>query len=140
MEPVRGAIENQSVAKRRFAAAMAFAGALNPLPVPLAGLHKFYLGAPHWGIIYLLLNWTQIPRIACALEGVWYLLPWSGHDIGLRINANADWGSETKTALAQQTQLVAATIRELEKLRQEGLITEWEFEQQRRQLLESPGD
>ncbi|MGD1908055.1 MAG: SHOCT domain-containing protein [Leptolyngbyaceae cyanobacterium] len=128
-----------SANKRRVAAALAFAGALNPLPLPLAGLHKFYLGDPRWGVVYLLLNWTQIPRIACALEGVWYLLPWAGRDISL-VTLGSGQASETKIALAQQTQVMAATIRELEKLRQEGLVTEWEFEQQRRQLLETPGD
>ncbi|MDA0267292.1 MAG: SHOCT domain-containing protein [Cyanobacteria bacterium] len=121
----------QTTTRRRVAAALAFAGALNPLPLPLAGLHKFYLGHPRWGVIYLLLNWTQVPRIACALEGVWYLLPWPGD----RLTPTAP-SVHPQMTLAQQTQLVAATIRDLEQLRQDGLITEWEFEQQRRQLLE----
>ncbi len=118
--------------KRRVAAALAFAGALNPLPLPLAGLHKFYLGHPLWGVIYLLLNWTQIPRIACALEGLWYLLPGPANQTMLPTLGSAHLPSNR----AQQTQLLTATIRDLEQLRQEGLITEWEFEQQRRELLE----
>jgi TM2 domain-containing membrane protein YozV len=122
------------ITKRRVAAALAFAGALNPLPLPLAGIHKFYLGHPGWGVLYLLLNWTQIPRIACVLEGVWYLLPWpEPRKAMISPTAAPDLG--TTQQLAQQTQLVTATIRDLEQLRQEGLITEWEFEQQRRQLL-----
>lgn len=84
-----------------------------------------------------MLNWTQIPRIACVLEGVWYLLPWPEHRGALisPILMPKAQGSTDHGTLAQQTQLVAATIRDLEQLRQEGLITEWEFEQQRRQLL-----
>ncbi|MEO8891425.1 MAG: TM2 domain-containing protein, partial [Coleofasciculaceae cyanobacterium] len=54
---------------RRIAALLAFAGTV----APVSGLHKFYLGQPLWGILYLLLWGTHIPQIACAIEGVWYL-------------------------------------------------------------------
>ncbi len=40
----------------------------------IAGIHKFYLGQPLWGIIYLLLWQTPIPRVACAIDAVWYLI------------------------------------------------------------------
>jgi TM2 domain-containing membrane protein YozV len=113
------------------AAGLAFAGAFNPLPVPLTGLHKFYLGQPIWGTVYLLLGWTQIPRIACVLEGLWYLTRYR------------DWQSFHKNpkptpgvTISEQTQAFATAVRELEKLRQEGLISEHEFEQKRRLLLE----
>lgn len=115
------------------AAALAFAGALNPLPVPITGIHKFYLGQPLWGGIYLLLGWTQIPRIACVMEGVWYLTR-------VRLAALPEGGGTTAANdgidLSQQTQAIATALRELEKLRQEGLISEQEFEQKRRRLLE----
>jgi hypothetical protein len=84
-------------------------------------------------VIYLLLNWTQIPRIACALEGLWYLLR---PEYDLHALAPLKDGTRAKITVAQQAQLVTTTIRDLEQLRQEGLLTEWEFEQQRRQLLE----
>lgn len=38
------------------------------------GLHKFYLGRPGQGIIYLLLFWTFIPGVLGIIEGVIYLL------------------------------------------------------------------
>ena len=55
---------------RKIAIALAFAGAF---PLPLSGLHKFYVGQPGWGILYLLLSWTPVPHVASAIEGVWYL-------------------------------------------------------------------
>lgn len=32
------------------------------------GAHKFYLGQPGWGIIYILLCWTFIPAIVSLIE------------------------------------------------------------------------
>ncbi|WP_008311129.1 SHOCT domain-containing protein [Leptolyngbya sp. PCC 6406] len=124
----------QNPPRKVVAATLALAGALNPSPVPLAGLHKFYLGQPLWGVLYLSLGWTQIPRMACALEAIWYLMA-----IPMGSGLPQFWRSQspaTGTAIAQQTQAIAAAIRDLEQLRQEGLITEQEFEQQRRHLLE----
>lgn len=37
------------------------------------GLHKFYLGQPVWGIIYILLCWTFIPAFVGVIEGLIYL-------------------------------------------------------------------
>jgi TM2 domain-containing membrane protein YozV len=124
--PVSG--KAQSPQQWKIAAALAFAGALSPLPIPISGLHKFYLRQPVWGGIYLLLGWTGIPRIACAVEGVWLLVR-SQNDTPAR---NPVYES---VAVSEQTQAIATALRELEKLRQEGLISEQEFEQNRRTLL-----
>ena len=32
------------------------------------GIHKFYLGRPWWGVLYLLFCWTLIPAIASFVE------------------------------------------------------------------------
>jgi TM2 domain-containing membrane protein YozV len=128
-----GNVPNAQPSKRwTIAAALALAGALNPLPIPLTGIHKFYLGQPIWGGIYLLLGWTQIPRIACAMEGVWFLT--RAHRTEL--SEPAPPTTPDGVAVSQQTQAIATALRELEKLRQEGLISEHEFEQNRRRLLE----
>ena len=37
------------------------------------GIHKFYLGKPGQGILYLLLFWTYIPAILGFFEGIIYL-------------------------------------------------------------------
>jgi TM2 domain-containing membrane protein YozV len=111
--------------ERRIAVVLALLGTVTPL----AGLQKFYLGQPLWGIIYLLLWSTPIPRIACAIDAVWYLiqdleqfeLQFNGRFIGthnLQVNA------------------IANALRELDRLRDDGLMSEYEFEQKRRQLLD----
>jgi TM2 domain-containing membrane protein YozV len=120
---------------RRMAVALAWVGALTPSPLPLSGLHKFYLGQPFWGVVYLLLGWTQIPRIACAVEGIWLLTQPPEAFAGRRQGA-------VPAAEVFDPNLVNAlgnALRELDTLRQEGLISEMEFEQKRRQLLEKVG-
>lgn len=37
------------------------------------GIHKFYLGRPIWGILYLLFCWTFIPAVIAFLECIVYL-------------------------------------------------------------------
>ena len=121
---------------RKVAAILAFSGTV----LPIAGLHKFYLGQPLWGLLYILLSWTPIPLIASAIEGVWYLSQDSD-----RFNSNFNFNREA-TFLTMPTPLPAAppfsvnaiaeALRQLESLRQDGLVSEYEFEQKRRQLLE----
>ncbi len=36
------------------------------------GVHKFYLGSPILGIIYLVFCWTFIPAIVALIEGIHY--------------------------------------------------------------------
>jgi TM2 domain-containing membrane protein YozV len=115
------------------AAGLAWLGVLSPSPIPLSGLHKFYLGQPIWGAVYLLLGWTQIPRVACAIEGI-MLLTQSPDDFAQR------WSTPPQRAKQvfdpAQINALGTALRELDTLRQEGLISELEFEQKRRQLLD----
>ena len=127
--------------RRQIAIALAFAGAL-PSPIPLAWLHKFYLGQYLWGITYLVLAPTLLPQVACCLEGVWYLtqsdegfvsrFPKAGAVLS-SVAAETSVSSESSAQVASQ---VAIALRDLDQLRQEGLMTEYEFEQKRRQLLD----
>ncbi len=110
-------------------------GALQPTPVPVAGIHKFYLGQYGWGVIYMLLGVTQVPRIACAAEGIWYLAEpmlkggWS------MLWSILEPSPPVAPILNQTVETVANSLREIEHLRQEGLLSEHEFEQKRRSLL-----
>ena len=117
---------------RKVTVLLTFLGAIQPTPVPLAGIHKFYLGEYGWGMIYMLLGTTQVPRVACAAEGIWYLA-------GPKLKAL--WASWTMphaspaASLEQTIEAVASSLREIEHLRREGLLSEHEFEQKRRDLL-----
>jgi len=132
--------------RRRIAIALAFAGSL-PTPLPLTWLHKFYLGEYLWGIVYLVLAPTLLPKVACCLEGLWYLTQSDETFIAhfpqagalLSSSGRQEDVSDTSTresAKAIAAQQVAIALREIDQLRQEGLITEYEFEQKRRKLLE----
>ncbi|KPQ37662.1 MAG: putative membrane protein [Phormidesmis priestleyi Ana] len=137
-----------SAYNRKIAIALAFSGAIAPFPT--AWLHKFYLGHYLWGIVYLVLAPTQLPRVACLLEGAWYLtqsddgfanrFPQAG-SILRPVSSEGPLQNTTEMKRIDITNIditnqVAKAIRELELLRQEGLITEYEFEQKRRKLLE----
>ncbi len=115
---------------RSIAAILALTGA-----VTISGLHKFYLGQPLWGILYVLLSWTPIPKVACAIEAVWYLA--QDEDT---FNRNFNSGKSGKSTFSSKTsgvEALAQDLRELDALRQDGLISEYEFEQKRRQLIDN---
>jgi TM2 domain-containing membrane protein YozV len=118
---------------RKVAIALALFGTILLLPFPIAGLHKFYLGQPLWGVIYLLLWQTPIPRIACAIDAVLYFIQ-DSEQFAQRFNLT---DSITPALNAgRQVGSIAEAMRELDQLRVDGLISEYEFEQKRRQLLE----
>ncbi|PAX58479.1 NINE protein [Brunnivagina elsteri] len=113
---------------RSVAAVLAFSGTLT-----ISGLHKFYLGQPLWGIIYVLLSWTPIPKVASAIEGVWFL---AQDEDTFDQNFNLGKSAKISQTAGKQVASIADALRELDTLRQDGLITEYEFEQKRRQLLD----
>ncbi|MCU0566159.1 MAG: NINE protein [Oculatellaceae cyanobacterium Prado106] len=134
---------------RKVAAVLAFAGAI-PIPIlngTVSGLHKFYLGQPRWGMVYLLLGLTPIPTVASLIEGAWYLFQ-DSEEFDQNFNRGLP-SSPSPTAVAKsmatskvtaiQVGAIADALRELDRLRQEGLISEYEFEQKRRQLLDQVG-
>ncbi|MFO5528762.1 MAG: NINE protein [Cuspidothrix sp.] len=114
---------------RTIAVILAFAGTLT-----ISGLHKFYLGQPLWGILYVLLSWTPIPKIASAIEGVWYLT--QEEETFDRYFNLGESPIKVSSQIGNQVESVANALRELEALRQDGLISEYEFEQKRRQMLD----
>ena len=122
--------DNTTPKNRQVAAILAVGGVV----LPVAGFHKFYLGQHLWGIVYLLLSWTPIPHIASAIDAVWYLTQDSTR---FDSNFNSTLSPLSASALvAHPMTSVAESIRELDKLREDGLISEYEFEQKRRQWLD----
>jgi TM2 domain-containing membrane protein YozV len=116
---------------RAMAAVLAFSGIL-----PISGLHKFYLGQPLWGIVYVLLSvsGTPIAMIASAIEGVWYLTQ-KEETFNQYFNLGES-ATNVSPPVGNHVESVANALRELEALRQDGLISEYEFEQKRRQMLD----
>jgi TM2 domain-containing membrane protein YozV len=121
---------------RKVASLLALAGTVSPV----VGLHKFYLRQPVWGVLYLLLSWTPIPRVASGIEAIWYLFQ-DGHEFDQRFNQGLPASTTGSTAnpnpiAPEQVTAIADALRHLDQLRAEGLISEYEFEQKRRQLLD----
>lgn len=108
--------------------------------MPISGFHKFYLGQPLWGIVYLVLGWTYIPQVASAIEGVWYLAQDRDEfDRNFNQGVIAAASSITTPLIGidpAQVGAIADSLRQLDSLRQDGLMSEYEFEQKRRQLLD----
>ncbi|MBF1999741.1 MAG: hypothetical protein IGS38_03380 [Synechococcales cyanobacterium M58_A2018_015] len=125
---------------RRVAALLAFAGVI-PLPGlhAVAGLHKFYLGQAGWGWVYLLLGFLPIPTasIACAVEGLWFLFQ-DPEEFNQRFSQDPGAAASPRVEV-MSVAAVAEALHQLEQLRQEGLVSEYEFEQKRRQLLNRVG-
>lgn len=122
---------------RKIAAILAFTGTL----LPVAGLHKFYLGQPWWGVLYILLSWTPIPRVASAIEGFWYLSQESDEfdrnfNLESEIDNFAPLPNRSSVVMQNPVSAIADALRELDDLREDGLISEYEFEQKRRKLLD----
>ncbi|MBT9312718.1 hypothetical protein [Leptothoe kymatousa] len=128
-------VQGDDEKNKRIIAALALLGAIQPTPIPVAGIHKFYGGQYGWGLLYLLLGFTQVPRVASLVEGVWYLVE---PQVEKKFWAAKTTGVEASTAdtLGNTVEAVASSLREIERLRQEGLLSEHEFEQKRRRLLE----
>jgi TM2 domain-containing membrane protein YozV len=103
---------------------------------PLGGLHKFYLSQPLWGIIYFYLSWqsSTVVMVASAIDAVWYLAQ-ELDNFNLYFNALEVEAITQSTLDPTQVDAISSALRELDKLREDGLISEHEFEQKRRQLL-----
>ncbi len=150
----------QRLKNRKVAAIWAIAG-IAPLALPgvgdvhLAGLHRFYLKEYGWGMVYLFFGlFTPIPWIAGVMESVWYLMQDEARfnqnfNHGITVDCISVDGDATDISnlgkAAAPTLVVmsvspavktAEAVRELDRLRQEGLLSEYEFEQKRRQLID----
>ena len=134
-DPLGMTLSSSEPRRRSIAVALAWCGAVIPFG---SGIHKFYLGQPGWGLAYLLLSWTPIPHIACALEGAW-LLGRPPEFFGAEAAKSTPPAKSAPPIDPKQMNALGVALRELDRLRQEGLISEAEFEQKRRQLLDQVG-
>ena len=136
------ALEMLTKSKNRKVATMLALAGVAPIPffgvsLHLVGLHKFYLGQKWWGLSYILLAMTPMSAIAGVIEAVWYLIQ-DPDEFDQNFNGETELERVSKSApaIAEKVVTIADAMRHLDQLRQEGLITEYEFEQKRRQLLD----
>lgn len=137
------ALEMLTKSKNRKVATMLALAGVAPIPffgvsLHLVGLHKFYLGQKWWGLSYILLAMTPMSAIAGVIEAVWYLIQ-DPDEFEQNFNSELtelEMTSKGASAIAEKVVTIADAMRHLDQLRQEGLITEYEFEQKRRQLLD----
>lgn len=115
---------------QKLATILALSGVVAP------GLHKFYLGRNGLGVMYLIFWWTSIPQVISVIEGLWYLSQ-NRAEFDQKFNEGLlPESTQTSGADPERISAIAQALRQLDSLRQEGLISEYEFEQKRRQLLE----
>ncbi|MCE7937639.1 MAG: NINE protein [Chloroflexi bacterium CFX6] len=99
------------------------------------GVHKFYLGNPTAGIVYLLFCWTLIPAFIAFVEFIILLTMTDDvfnakYNPGLALPAGA-----VATPGAARGRDHAAQLSDWAKLRESGAISDEEFEAKKRELL-----
>jgi TM2 domain-containing membrane protein YozV len=99
------------------------------------GIHKFYLGENFAGILYLLFFWTFIPGIIAFFEFIGLLMMSDG-DFNAKYNPDYLAGSQQR-GLQESAQQKTATLLQLKKLYDQGIITAEEYEEKRRKYLDS---
>lgn len=99
------------------------------------GIHKFYLGENVAGIIYLLFFWTLIPGLIAFFDFLGLLLM---SDRAFEVKYNGAVAGDIPGArYYESSRDKAATLGELKKLYDAGIITAEEYEQKRRKFLDS---
>lgn len=104
------------------------------------GIHKFYLGQNVQGIIYLLFCWTAIPSLIAFFEflGLCFM---SDREFDARFNYNHAQAFDRSSgspmvAPGRTTKDATATLYDLKKLYEDGIITAEEYEVKRRKMLD----
>ena len=108
------------------------------------GVHKFYLGQPGAGILYLLFFWTAIPRIISFIEGI-VLLCTSERVFNAQYNHRTLSPASPKPSFTpsytppagESTQDKANALSALKRLYEENIITAEEYEEKRRKIFDS---
>ncbi|WP_202925288.1 SHOCT domain-containing protein [Myxacorys almedinensis] len=110
----------------------------------LVGLHKLYLGQRWWCLIYVAfaLTGSKVAWIAGIFDAIFYLVQ---NPDEFDANFNNGVMPEAATSVGifatspTSVNRISETLRDLDQLREDGLISEYEFEQKRRKLLEKIG-
>lgn len=101
------------------------------------GLHRFYLGQNFAGILYLLFSWTGLPFVLTIFDFLG-LVFMSDESFNRQFNGIAEPPKFSAVNSRQESSReIAATLGELKKLYDNGVITAEEYEVKRRKLLDS---
>ncbi len=87
------------------------------------GVHRFYLGQPGLGLLYLVFCLTAIPSLIGLIEGIQYLTM-SQHDFDVRFNRVGGASADATAELGR-----------LHALHKEGALTATEYQAQKTRLL-----
>jgi TM2 domain-containing membrane protein YozV len=94
------------------------------------GAHHFYLGNTTRAIIYVLLFWTIIIPILGLVEGI-IIITMPDEEFDNKYNSGVRYNNTFNNSPVN----VASELRELHRLKEDGIISHEEFEQQKRKLL-----
>ena len=100
------------------------------------GVHKFYLGETVAGVIYLIFSWTFIPGLIAFFEFIGLLIT-SQESFDHKYNSKYIQANRGGGLHLESSKDKATTLKELQKLYEEGVITAEEYEQKRRKILDS---
>ncbi len=101
------------------------------------GIHKFYLGNNFAGFMYLIFSWTFIPTILAFFDflGLAFM---TEQKFNRQFNGVAEAPRVfVANSHRESSKDIAATLGELKKLFDSGVITAEEYEIKRRKLLDS---
>lgn len=108
------------------------------------GAHKFYLGRPVQGLVYLVFFWTFIPALLALIEGIMYLCM-SDQSFNAKYNAGLVAYAPAQpqnivvnvanTASTAPMFDVGERLRSLMELKNSGALTEEEFVTQKQKVL-----
>ena len=92
------------------------------------GVHRFYLGQIGLGFAYLFFCWTFIPALIALVDGIIFLTQ-------SEQSFNDKYNGGRSPYVVMNTVSAADEIMKLNQLRQQGLVTDAEFEHRKQQLL-----
>ncbi|HEV7348407.1 NINE protein [Telluribacter sp.] len=93
------------------------------------GVHRFYLGQTGLGILYLIFCWTLIPAIIAFIDAIIF---WTQSKEAF--DAKYNQGVQQPTYGASTTN-VADELSKLNSLKQQGVLTEDEFQARKAKIL-----
>ena len=98
------------------------------------GIHKFYLGNNFAGVLYLVFCWTFIPSLLSIFDFIGLLLM---SEQSFNGRYNLIYSNYQSQSLLESTRDKVASLTELKKLHDHGIITAEEYEEKRKKFLDS---